>query len=100
MKHWIVVGLASVAALALFTVTSASAQTLGTGIPLNQEQAKSQEQLEKQKAIEEAYKATLKKIPDAKQPNDPWGGVREAETPRTTQAKAKPAPKKTGSAAN
>ena len=50
------------------------------------------------RAAERAY--GLKKIPDAKQSNDPWGGVRDADTPRTTQAKAKPPPKKTGSAAN
>jgi hypothetical protein len=100
MKHSIVVGLASLAALAPFTVTPASSQALGTAIPLNQQDAKSPEQIEKQKAIEEAYKATLKKIPDAKQSNDPWGGVRGTEAPKTTQAKAKPAAKKTGSAAN
>jgi hypothetical protein len=100
MKHSIVVALASLAALVPFTVTPASAQALGTAIPLNQQDAKSPEQIEKQKAIEDAYKATLKKIPDAKQSNDPWGGVRGTETPKTTQAKAKPVPKKTGSAAN
>jgi hypothetical protein len=100
MKLSIFVRLAGLAAMAVFGATSTSAQTLGTGIPLNQQDAKTQEQIEKQKAIEEAYKATLRKIPDAKQSNDPWGGVREAETSKTTQAKAKPAPKKTGSAAN
>src|SRR5204863_9752932 len=100
MKLSTAVRFVSLAALTLFTAASVSAQTLGTGIPLNQQEAKTQEQIEKQKAIEEAYKATLKKIPDAKQSNDPWGGVRDADTPRTTQAKAKPAPKKTGSAAN
>ena len=37
---------------------------------------KTPEQIEKQKAIEKAYKDTLRKIPDAAGGNDPWGGVR------------------------
>ena len=32
---------------------------------------------------DKAYKETLKKIPDAKASNDPWGGVRSNEAPKT-----------------
>ncbi len=38
-------------------------------------------------AQQKAYKDSLKKIPDAKASNDPWGNVRSAETPK---APAKP----------
>lgn len=44
---------------------------------------KTPEQIERQKAIEKAYKDTLRKIPDAAGANDPWGGVRN-----TSQSKA------------
>jgi hypothetical protein len=77
--------------LTLYTA-SALAQTMGTGIPLNQEKEVSPEQREKRRQTEEAYKRTIKGIPDAK-PVDPWGNMRSVETPSTT-AKAKPAPKK------
>jgi hypothetical protein len=94
-----------IAGLAIATVVLLAgptpAQTLGTGIPLNAEDAKSPEQIAKQRQIESDYKATMKKIPDAKA-DDPWGNMRSADT--GTQAKQpKPktaAPKKTGSAVN
>ena len=46
---------------------------------------KSEEQKEQEQATDKAYKESLKKIPDAKAANDPWGGV------RTDAAKAPPA---------
>jgi hypothetical protein len=96
--------LANIAALALFTAAPASAQTPGMGIPLNQEATKTPEEIEKQKAIEDAYKATIKKMPDAKQ-TDPWGNMRSADTASGAQAKPvqikpKTAPKKSHSVAN
>jgi hypothetical protein len=54
---------------------------------------------------EKAYKETLKKIPDAKTANDPWGGMR-SDPPKQPAPKASTAattaPKKTksGTAAN
>jgi len=95
-------GLAIAAALLVHPV---SAQTPGMAIPLNQDEAKSPEQIEKQKQIESDYKATLKKIPDAKA-NDPWGNMRSADTSSGAQAKPTPlkpktvAPKKTNNAVN
>lgn len=55
-------------------------------------------------ARDRAYKETLKKIPDAKVSNDPWGGMR-ADPPKQPASKASAAtsaPKKTkaGTAAN
>ena len=81
------------AALLTVTAVPAFAQTLGTGIPLNQEKEVSPEQREKRRATEEAYKSTIRSIPDAK-PVDPWGNIRGAET-AGGGAKAKSAPKKT-----
>jgi hypothetical protein len=80
----------------LLTIIAAPAfaQALGTGIPLNQEKEVSPEQLEKRRKTEEAYKSTIKNIPDAK-PVDPWGNIRGSETSTSSAAKAKSAPKKT-----
>jgi hypothetical protein len=104
MKLSFIIGLAAVPAAALFATLPATAQGLGAGIPLNQERAKTPEEIEKQKQIEEAYKATLKKIPDGKQQNDPWGSMRSADTggqAKPTELKPKSAAqKKTNNAAN
>ena len=47
---------------------------------------------------EKAYRESLKKIPDAKASNDPWGTVRSIEAPKAASP-AKPKTK-TGSTAN
>ena len=60
-------------------------------------QSKSPEEKEADAIKEKAYRESLKKIPDAKTSNDPWGNVRSTEPPKTTQAKPKT---KTGSTAN
>ena len=54
---------------------------------------------------DKAYKETLKKIPDNKASNDPWGGMRSdppKQQPVAPKAAATAAPKKTkaGTAAN
>jgi hypothetical protein len=54
------------------------------------------EEKEAQAEKDRAYKESLKKIPDAKAPSDPWGTVRSGDTPKTS---AKPRTK-TGSTAN
>jgi hypothetical protein len=50
---------------------------------------------------ERAYKETLKKMPDAKASNDPWGGIR-SDPPKPAAPKASAATKKakTGSTPN
>ena len=52
-------------------------------------------------ARDKAYKETLKKIPDAKASNDPWGGMR-ADPPKQAAPKAASSAKKpkAGTAAN
>jgi hypothetical protein len=64
--------------------------------------AKTPEQIEKEQAADRAYKESLKKIPDAKPPNDPWGTTRGTDAPKAaakTPAAKKP-PAKTGSTTN
>jgi hypothetical protein len=60
-------------------------------------QSKSPEEKEADAQREKAYRESLRKIPDAKTSNDPWGTVRAAEPPKPAPAKAKT---KTGSNAN
>ena len=91
----------AIAALVLLA-RPASAQSPGMAIPLNSEDAKSPEEIEKQKKIEDDYKATIKKIPDAKT-NDPWGNMRSADTAPAKPTQLKPkstTQKKTNNAAN
>ena len=60
--------------------------------------SKTPDEIEADQAREKAYKESLKKIPDAKASNDPWGSVRsdapKAAPTKSTAAKAKT---KTGS---
>jgi hypothetical protein len=81
------------ALLTAIATPAAHAQMPGTGIPLNQEKEVSPEMREKRRATEDAYKSTMKGIPDAK-PVDPWGTMRSTDTSSGSAAKAKPAPKK------
>ena len=55
-------------------------------------QSKTPEEKEQEAEKQKAYRDSLKKIPDAKASNDPWGTVRSAETTRTS-APARPKPK-------
>jgi hypothetical protein len=45
------------------------------------------EEIERQKAIDNAYKAANKKIPDKKEAADPWGNVRPNPAPQTAKNK-------------
>ncbi len=60
-------------------------------------QSKSPEEKEQDAIRDKAYRESLKKIPDAKASNDPWGGVRSTEAPKPAASPAKPKAK-TGSA--
>ena len=57
---------------------------------------KTPEQKEADAIKEKAYRESLRKIPDAKGSNDPWGTVRAAEPAKAAPAKPKT---KTGSTA-
>ena len=77
---------AAAAVIALLTGT-ASAQMPTPAIHLGHDKpALTPEQLEKQKAIDNAYNSATQKIPD-KKPVDPWGNVRPDPT---TASKNKP----------
>ncbi len=54
---------------------------------------------------DKAYKETLKKIPDSKASNDPWGGMRadppkQPAAPKASAASSSPKKTKSGTAAN
>jgi hypothetical protein len=80
--------------LLTFAAAPALGQAMGTGIPLNQDKEVTPEQAAKRRATEEAYRSTIKNMPDAAKPNDPWGNMRSVDT-STGNAKGKAAPKKT-----
>ena len=80
-----------VAALFVFLTGPAYAQMPNINL-LADQPGKTEEQIEKDKAQEKAYKDTLKSIPDAKASNDPWGGMR-SDAPKTSPARSSSAPK-------
>ena len=51
--------------------------------------SKTPEEREQEAVRDQAYRELLKKIPDAKRSSDPWGTVRNSDTPKTA-APAKP----------
>ncbi|MEA2887824.1 MAG: hypothetical protein QOD11_2184 [Bradyrhizobium sp.] len=87
---------AALAALLAGFSPPASAQTPNINL-MPELQSKTPEQKEIDAQREKAYRESLRKIPDAKVSNDPWGAVRTAEPPKPAPAKAKT---KTGSTAN
>jgi hypothetical protein len=67
------------AAASAMLTASASAQLPMPGFTLHDDAPKrTPEQQEHDKAVDDAYRAANKKIPD-KQTSDPWGGVRQAQ---------------------
>jgi hypothetical protein len=71
--------LLTAAAVALVT-TGARAQMPMPGLTLHDDpQKRTPEEKEHDKAIDDAYRAASKKIPD-KQVTDPWGSVRQPQT--------------------
>ena len=65
----------------------AYAQMPTPGFRLNESKEVTQDELDKQKANEDAAKAARAKLPDAKVSSDPWANARTADTPAP---KAKP----------
>jgi hypothetical protein len=85
-------------AAALVALLAGPAYAQSPNINLMPELAtKSPEEKEAEALRDKAYRESLKKIPDAKTSNDPWGNVRTAEPAKTAPAKPKT---KTGSTAN
>lgn len=52
--------------------------------------SKTPEERERDRQLERAYKDSLRKIPDAKASNDPWGAVRSNDTPASSSHARKP----------
>ena len=94
-----VVGVAAMTALIGMAAlaTPAHAQMSGDGPHVNllaDQPSKTPDQIEAEQAQQKAYKDSLRKIPDAKASNDPWGVVRN-DAPKAAPAKtaSKPKPK-------
>jgi len=82
-----------VAAVALLVASPAVAQIPQLNLLQDNRPAKTQEEKDAEAARDKAYKDSLKKIPDAKPPADPWGNVRSTDAPKTpakSAASAKP----------
>ena len=92
-------GAVMVGAAEALVAAPAAAQMQTPNINLLPEfQSKTPEEKEQDALKDKAYRESLKKIPDAKTSNDPWGTVRNTEAPKTA-APAKPKTK-TGSTQN
>jgi hypothetical protein len=71
--------IAVVAAVLLIQTPYAYAQHASAPAgPSEKEKAKAQEKRAFEKDTDEAYKSTLRQIPEAKQKVDPWGSMRTA----------------------
>ncbi|HVI14749.1 MAG TPA: hypothetical protein VM822_17965 [Pseudolabrys sp.] len=78
--------LIAVGAIIILSAGTASAQLQMPGIDLGNLGKESRpldpEQEAKRKAVDDAYKSTMEKLPDQKKSNDPWGNIRS--TTKTT----------------
>jgi hypothetical protein len=88
------------AALILLLTGPAYAQSLPDINIIPEARSKTPEEIEQDKVRDKAYRESLKKIPDAKVSNDPWGDVRGADTPKAAKAAPAKPRTKTGSTAN
>jgi hypothetical protein len=81
------------AAMIMILAAPAFAQSKASTMPTAEQMlyGKTPEQIEKEEATEKAYKESLKKIPDAKAPSDPWGSARGADSTKTAAVKKPPA---------
>jgi hypothetical protein len=85
------------AALTMLLATPALAQVPPVNLLQDNKPAKSQEEKDAEAARDKAYRDSLKKIPDAKAPADPWGNVRSTDTPKAPAKAASSAKPKTKS---
>jgi hypothetical protein len=75
-----------VAAVMTLMIGPAYAQTPTINL-LADAPSKTPDEIEADQAREKAYQDTLRKIPNAKVSNDPWGGVRSSDASKTPAAK-------------
>jgi hypothetical protein len=91
-------------AIILMLAAPACAQSKASTMPTPEQMmgGKTPDQIEKEESTERAYRESLKKIPDAKTPSDPWGSARSADAAKTPAAKTlaikKPPAKRSNSA--
>jgi hypothetical protein len=85
------------AAAIILLSSPAFAQVPPVNLLQDNKPAKSQEEKDAEAARDKAYQDSLKKIPDAKAPADPWGNVRSSDAPKTSAKSASSAKTKTKS---
>ncbi len=74
-----------VAALAFAVVAGPALAQMPSINMLDQGKPKTQEEVERGQAIDQAYKSTMKKVPDQKTSNDPWADVRGSSQSTTVK---------------
>jgi len=97
-----------VAAVIMLLASPAMAQIPPLNLLQDNKPSKTQEEKDADDVRQKAYKESLKKIPDAKAPSDPWGTVRTdapAAPPAKSASSSKPKAKSgttasTGASAN
>ena len=72
------------AAVVILLASPAFAQMPQMNLLQDNKPAKTQEEKDAEDAQQKAYKESLKKIPDAKAPSDPWGSVRSTDAPASS----------------
>ena len=88
--HWHSLALAAGAAAVLALAPVGAAAQLPMSMSLAHDKpAPTPEQVEKQKALEKAYRAAKEKIPE-KNAADPWGSIRPASGATASAKKGKP----------
>jgi hypothetical protein len=88
------------AVVVVLLTSPAYAQMPAMNLLMDNKPAKTQDEKDAEAARDKAYKDSLKKIPDAKAPADPWGNVRSTDTPKTADKTSAKPKTKTGSTAN
>jgi hypothetical protein len=79
------------AALAVALVAGPAVAQIGGVNLMDHERKKTQEEIDREQAIDNAYKSTMKKVPDQKKTtNDPWADVRGTSQPATVQKQGRP----------
>jgi hypothetical protein len=69
--------LAAAAAIVISLSADAFAQLSMPGLDITGDRPQlTKEEQEKRKAVDDAYKSTINKLPDKKKPADPWGDIR------------------------
>ena len=82
-KLWKLFGAA--AFVACLTGSAFAQFTPGITLRPDSERQLTPEEKEKQKALDNAYRSAIGKIPDKQKPADPWGNIRPAEPPKSKQ---------------